>query len=114
MLGHSKLFRRNKSTVNEQKDKIMNQSSKENVQPEPKLNIEQKPIVIPSAQVSPMQCKAQGGQVITVFVKYKDWVEAPHPMLPDSFETFTKIVEVEKLTDLNNMFSDIVDVKILK
>jgi hypothetical protein len=38
----SKLFRRNKSTVNEQKDDIMNQSSIENFQPEPKHNSEQK------------------------------------------------------------------------
>jgi len=37
MLGHSKLFRPNKSTVNEQKDKIMNLSSIENLSPEPKL-----------------------------------------------------------------------------
>lgn len=51
--------------------------------------------------------------MITVFVKYKEWVDSGHPLLTDSLEEFSKIVEVDKLTDLNDMFKNMVDVKIL-
>lgn len=50
----------------------------------------------------------------TVLVKYKKRVEERHPPLDDSFESFAKVVEVEKLTDLNNMFSRIESVEILE
>ena len=49
--------------------------------------------------------------MITVLVKYKKWIESGHVLFDDYCENCSKIVEVEKLTDINNMFSNIVDVK---
>ena len=49
----------------------------------------------------------------TVLVKYKVWVEAPHPQLDDYQVEKSAIVEVINLTDLNHMFENISDVKIL-
>jgi len=51
--------------------------------------------------------------MITALVKYKIWLEAPHPLLNDTYTTTSKVVEVEKATDLNGMFENIVDIKIL-
>lgn len=51
--------------------------------------------------------------MITALVKFKVRVEAPHPMLDDYMVTKAKVVEVEKATDLNELFSNIVDIKIL-
>lgn len=51
---------------------------------------------------------------ITVLVTYIKWEEAPHVMLDDYKHKITKIVEVDKLTDVNRMFTNLIDVKILK
>lgn len=51
--------------------------------------------------------------MITALDKYKVLEEAPHPMLDDSWVTKSQVVEVEKPTDLNQLFSNIVDIKIL-
>ena len=48
----------------------------------------------------------------TVFVKYKLWVET-HPALDDYQIEKSKIIEVDNLLELNDMFSDISDVRIL-
>lgn len=52
--------------------------------------------------------------MITVLVKYQTRVEAPHPMLDDCFLKHTVVVEVLNLTDVNAMFPNIIDVKILE
>lgn len=51
--------------------------------------------------------------MITALVKYKKRKEAPHPMLDDYYITKSKVVEVEKATDINDLFKNIVDIKIL-
>lgn len=52
--------------------------------------------------------------MITVFVQYREWEEAPHPLLNDKLVERSKIVEVEKLTDLNDMFPQMFKVDVLK
>lgn len=49
----------------------------------------------------------------TVLIHYKKWVEAPHPMLDDEFVKCSQVVEVLKLTDLNDMFENITKIKVL-
>lgn len=51
--------------------------------------------------------------MITVLIKYRVTIQAAHPMLDDKEYVESKIVEVDKLTNLNNMYKKIVDVKIL-
>ena len=51
---------------------------------------------------------------ITALVTYSAWEEAPHYMLDDTKKTMTKIVEVKRLIDINEMFTNLIDVKILK
>lgn len=51
---------------------------------------------------------------ITVLVKYKEWVDLNNAHFDGYFQEKGKVVEVENLTELNDMFSNIVDVKILK
>lgn len=52
--------------------------------------------------------------MITVLVHYKEWVDAGHPLLDGTWVKHTKIVEVEKLTDLNNRYKRISKVEILQ
>lgn len=49
--------------------------------------------------------------MITVLVKYQKWNEPSHPQLDGWFEEISEIIEVEKLTDINNAFPNIIDVK---
>ena len=48
-----------------------------------------------------------------VLIHYKKWVEAPHPMLDGEFIKCSKVVEVLKLTDLNDMFKNIIKIEVL-
>ena len=50
----------------------------------------------------------------TVLVIYEKWVDAPHALLEDYKVTLSEIVEVENLTDLNEKFKNIKEVKILE
>lgn len=50
----------------------------------------------------------------TVLVIYRQLESAPHPLLDDTYVKRSKIVKVSDLTDLNKMFQNIVDVKILE
>lgn len=59
-------------------------------------------------------CKPKGDCKITALVTYWKWQKSGHAMLDDTKNKTTKIVEVEKLTDINEMFNNLVDVKILK
>lgn len=52
-------------------------------------------------------------KMITVLVHYKKWVKAPHPMLDGEFVKCSQVVEVIKLTDLNDMFKNITKIQIL-
>ena len=49
----------------------------------------------------------------TVLIHYKKWVEAPHPMLDGEFIECSQVVEVLKLTHLNDMFKNITNIEIL-
>lgn len=59
-------------------------------------------------------CKPKGNSKITALVTYWKSQESGHAMLDDTKNKTTKIVEVEKLVDINEMFTNLVDVKILK
>ncbi|MGN6604541.1 MAG: hypothetical protein ACTHK8_18930 [Ginsengibacter sp.] len=50
--------------------------------------------------------------MITVLVKFEEKVET-HPQLESITTIRGSVVEVEKLTELNKMFKNLVDVKIL-
>lgn len=52
--------------------------------------------------------------MITVLIHYKKLVEAPHAMLDDYFVKKSQVIEVEKLTDLNNLFKNITKIDILQ
>jgi len=52
--------------------------------------------------------------MITALVHYKQLIEAPHPMLDDTWEKRSKVVEVKKLIDLNHMFRHISKIDVLK
>ena len=48
-----------------------------------------------------------------VLVKYMVFQDAPHPLLDGEWIEKSKVVEVSNLTDVNKMFKNISDVKIL-
>lgn len=50
----------------------------------------------------------------TVLVKYKVLIDAPHPLLNDEWVLKSEVVEVLKLTDINNMFKNIIDIKVIE
>lgn len=52
--------------------------------------------------------------MITILIKYKVYKIAPHAMLNNTEEIESKILEIDKLTDINNLGLRIVDVKILQ
>jgi hypothetical protein len=49
----------------------------------------------------------------TVLVTYKEYQDAPHPLLDGEWLEESKVVYVSDLTDLNNMFKRIINVKII-
>jgi len=49
----------------------------------------------------------------TVLVKYKQWIDSGHSQFDDTIEDRSKIVKVKDLTELNDLFRQITDVKIL-
>jgi hypothetical protein len=52
--------------------------------------------------------------MITVLVHYKQWVDARHALLDGTWVDHSKVVEVFKLTDLNDMFRYITKIDILQ
>ena len=50
----------------------------------------------------------------TVLIIYEKWVDAPHALLEDYKVTFSEIVEVENLTDLNEKFKNIKKIDVLE
>lgn len=52
--------------------------------------------------------------MITVFIKYYDWSDNEHWAFDSRKIHQSKIVEVEKLTDLNDMFKNIDSIEIIK
>ncbi len=51
--------------------------------------------------------------MITVFIKHQEWIDAPHAMLDGDFITRSEIVKVSDLLELNQMFKNIIEVKVL-
>jgi|TARA_B100000470_G_scaffold206835_1_gene182492 hypothetical protein len=51
--------------------------------------------------------------MITALVHYTEWVEAPHPQLDDIQVAKSKVVKVEDLLELNELFSHITKVDVL-
>lgn len=49
----------------------------------------------------------------TVLVKYKELVKSNHYMIDDNLISKSKIVQIEDLAALNEMFTNITEVKIL-
>lgn len=52
--------------------------------------------------------------MITVLVHYKKWVAAGHPLLDGTWVDHSRVVEVAKLTDLNDMFTHVTKIDILE
>ncbi len=53
--------------------------------------------------------------MITVLVKFKEYKESTHPMLDGCWGTRSKVVEVEEMTEINDLFKDnLIDIKILQ
>lgn len=50
----------------------------------------------------------------TVLVTYEKWIDSGHALLDDYKIIKSEIVEVENLTDLNEKFKNIIDIKIMK
>lgn len=48
----------------------------------------------------------------TVLVTYEKWIDSGHVLLDDYKTIKSEIVEVENLTDLNEKFKNIINVKI--
>ena len=49
--------------------------------------------------------------MITALVNYKKWNTSGHPLLDDYETEHSEIIEVEKLTDLNEKFKNITSIK---
>jgi hypothetical protein len=49
-----------------------------------------------------------------VLVKYKIYQDAPHPLLDGEWVEKSKVVKVTDVTEVNSMFKNITDVKILE
>tara|TARA_R110000787_G_scaffold256390_1_gene361658 strand:- start:573 stop:869 length:297 start_codon:yes stop_codon:yes gene_type:complete len=55
-----------------------------------------------------------GCSKITALVTYWLWQDSGHSLMDDYKKTFTKVVEVEKLTDINELFTNVAKIEILK
>jgi hypothetical protein len=55
-----------------------------------------------------------GCSKIIASVTYWLWQDSGHAMMDDHRETFTKVVEVEKLTDINELFTNVSKIEVLK
>ena len=55
-----------------------------------------------------------GCSKIIASVTYWLWQDSGHAMMEDHRETFTKVVEVEKLTDINELFTNVAKIEVLK
>lgn len=51
---------------------------------------------------------------MTVLVKYRAVIEAPHALLNDTIIEKSTVVNCFNLTELNSMFENITDIKILE
>ena len=51
--------------------------------------------------------------MITALVKYQVWQEPPHPLLDGYYLVKSKIIEVQKLTEINKIFSNVLDVNVI-
>jgi hypothetical protein len=54
-----------------------------------------------------------GCSKIIASVTYWLWQDSGHAMMDDHRETFTKVVEVEKLTDINELFTNVAKIEVL-
>lgn len=52
--------------------------------------------------------------MIVVLVHYKVWINGGHALIDGCYTHKSKIVEIEKFTDLNEMYEDITKVDVLK
>ena len=55
-----------------------------------------------------------GCSKITALVTYWIWQDSGHALMDDYKHTFKKVVEVEKLTDINELFTNVAEIEILK
>ena len=59
-------------------------------------------------------CKPKGNSKITCLITYWTIIDSGHAMIDDYRTKVSRIVEVDKLSDLNDKYNNLVDVKILK
>ena len=52
--------------------------------------------------------------MITALVHYRQWVDAGHALLDGTWVDRSKVVEVVKFSDLNDMFRHITKIEILE
>ena len=50
----------------------------------------------------------------TVLITYEKWIEGEHALLDDYKIIKSEIVEVENITELNEKFKNIINIKILE
>ena len=51
--------------------------------------------------------------MITVLIHYEEWIDPPHKLFDGEFVKRSRVVEVLKLTDLNDMFNNISKIEVL-
>lgn len=70
--------------------------------------------LIKEAQANKLTLTDVGCSKITVLVTYWIWQDSGHALMDDYKHTFKKVVEVEKLTDINELFTNVAKIEILK
>ena len=51
---------------------------------------------------------------MTILVTYYEYTDATHPLLDDTKQKKSKVVEVDNLTEVNGLFENVIDVKVLR
>ena len=59
------------------------------------------------------QCDVSGSNPQQYLVSYRKRIEAGHPLLNDEVIIFSEIVEVKNPIEINSLFKNIVDVKLI-
>lgn len=54
-----------------------------------------------------------GSNLQKYLVRYKKLIEAPHALLDDEIITVSKVVEVSNAIEINDLFKNIVDIKLI-
>jgi hypothetical protein len=66
------------------------------------------------AEIEQLILSSVGCSKIIASVTYWLWQDSGNAIMDDHRETFTKVVEVEKLTDINELFTNVAKIEVLK